>query len=113
MNLRKDGGAYCEEMTITPVRDAAGNIQNFIAIKQDITERNKTEQMLARERDLLQALMDNQPDFIYGKDASSRYTSSTARSPGVAPVASFNGFYSKISLGFGFHRLAACATLSR
>jgi PAS domain S-box-containing protein len=74
VNQRKDGSSYYEEMTITPVRDAAGNILNFIAIKQDITERKKTEQVLAQERDLLQALMDNQPDFIYFKDANSRYT---------------------------------------
>ena len=39
VNKRKDGGYYLEEMTITPVRGANGEISNFIAIKQDVTER--------------------------------------------------------------------------
>jgi two-component system cell cycle sensor histidine kinase/response regulator CckA len=42
-NRRKDGALYVEEMTITPVRDAAGGITRYIAIKQDITERKQAE----------------------------------------------------------------------
>ena len=74
VNQRKDGSHYDEEMTITPVRSAGGEIQNFIAIKQDVSERKQGEQRLASERDLLQSLMDNLPDFIYFKDANSCFT---------------------------------------
>jgi len=74
INRRKDGSHFHEEMTITPVRDAAGDIQNFIAIKQDISDRKRFEYALTAERDLLQSLMDNLPDFIYFKDAESRFT---------------------------------------
>jgi PAS domain S-box-containing protein len=35
VNCRKDGTSYTEEMTLTPVRDAAGQITNFIAIKAE------------------------------------------------------------------------------
>lgn len=50
-NKRKDGTIYQEEMTITPVRGAGGQIEHFIAIKQDITERLATSQALvASER---------------------------------------------------------------
>jgi len=45
-NRRKDGTLYDEEMTITPVRDEAGRVSHFIAIKQDVTER------MQREREL-------------------------------------------------------------
>jgi PAS domain S-box-containing protein len=45
-NRRKDGSLYTEEMTITPVRDGAGAISRFIAIKQDVTRRKKAEQSL-------------------------------------------------------------------
>jgi two-component system NtrC family sensor kinase len=74
INRRKDGSHYYEGMTITPVRNTAGDIQNFIAIKQDISDRKKVEHALAAERDLLQSLMDNLPDYIYFKDAESRFT---------------------------------------
>jgi len=74
VNRRKDGSVYYEEMTITPVCAADGRIQNFIAIKQDVSERKKSELVLAQERDQLQALMDYQPDFIYFKDLDSRFT---------------------------------------
>jgi PAS domain S-box-containing protein len=46
INRRKDGCLYTEEMTITPVRGADGTIARYIAIKQDITERKRTEEAL-------------------------------------------------------------------
>ncbi len=48
VNRRKDGTLYDEEMTITPVRDAAGKITNFIAIKQDISQRKQMEAQYLR-----------------------------------------------------------------
>ena len=47
VNKRKDGGLYTEEMTITPVMDA-GAITHFIAIKQDITERQQAEEEIRK-----------------------------------------------------------------
>ncbi|MFA4916935.1 MAG: PAS domain S-box protein [Syntrophales bacterium] len=38
VNKRKDGTLYTEEATISPVRDAAGKIANYVAVKRDITE---------------------------------------------------------------------------
>ncbi|MDR3591084.1 MAG: PAS domain S-box protein [Negativicutes bacterium] len=43
VNARKDGSVYTAEMTITPVREETGQITNFIAIIQDITERKQAE----------------------------------------------------------------------
>ncbi len=43
VNRRKDGSLYPEEMTITPVRAAQGDISHFIAIKQDISQRKQHE----------------------------------------------------------------------
>lgn len=43
INRRKDGSLYHEELTITPVTDNRGDIHHFVAIKQDITERKKSE----------------------------------------------------------------------
>gem|GEM_PF-634913 len=46
INRRKDGSEYCEEMSITPLIQSDGKITNFIALKQDITERKQTEEQL-------------------------------------------------------------------
>jgi signal transduction histidine kinase/ActR/RegA family two-component response regulator len=46
INKKKNGTFYDEEMTITPIFDDTHNITHFIAIKQDITERKKSEREL-------------------------------------------------------------------
>jgi signal transduction histidine kinase len=51
VNRRKDDSLYHEEMTVTPVRDAQGEVTHFIAIKQDISERKRAEEALRQARD--------------------------------------------------------------
>ena len=50
INRRKDGTTYTEKMTIAPVRDPDNAISNYIAIKQDVTERRAAEETLHRKR---------------------------------------------------------------
>lgn len=45
-NRRKDGSFYTEEQSITPVLDAQGRVQHFVAVKQDITARKQHEREL-------------------------------------------------------------------
>lgn len=47
VNRRKDGTLYYEDETITPVHDASGVVTHYIAIKQDVSERKRTELALA------------------------------------------------------------------
>jgi PAS domain S-box-containing protein len=54
INRRKDDSLYTEEMTITPVHDERGQIVNFIAIKQDITQRKQLEAARNQAREALQ-----------------------------------------------------------
>lgn len=42
-NRRKDGSLYWERATIAPVSDDSGHISHYVAIKEDISERKKTE----------------------------------------------------------------------
>jgi two-component system cell cycle sensor histidine kinase/response regulator CckA len=55
INRRKDGSLYTEQQAITPVRDGAGEITHFIAVKEDITPRLRAEAEL-RSRVQLSAL---------------------------------------------------------
>jgi diguanylate cyclase (GGDEF)-like protein/PAS domain S-box-containing protein len=52
-NRHKNGQQYAEEMTITPLFDAEGEVYQFIAIKQDITARKQAEDTLHRQLDQL------------------------------------------------------------
>lgn len=46
VNRRKDGTLYDEAIAIAPVLGSDGAIQHFVTIKQDITERKRTEQQI-------------------------------------------------------------------
>ena len=88
INRRKDDSLYYEEQTITPLINKAGEITNFIAIKQDITERKRSEQALIHYNELLDryfssidtliAYMDRDFNFI-------RVNESYAKSAGHPP----------------------------
>jgi two-component system sensor histidine kinase/response regulator len=60
-------------VTKTPRFDSLGTIVGIQGTVEDVTERLKTEQALAYERDLLRKLLDNCPDRIYFKDLQSRF----------------------------------------
>ncbi len=64
INRRKNGTQYTEEMTITPVKDKAGNITHFIAVKQDVSARISAEKKLLVVHQRLNAIFENSSDGI-------------------------------------------------
>ena len=48
VNTRKDGSTYVELSTIAPIVDAHGQVTHFVATKEDITERKKSEELAHR-----------------------------------------------------------------
>jgi PAS domain S-box-containing protein len=46
--LRKDGSQFLAEVTLTAVRDPAGQLAGFVAIARDITERRRDEVAIAK-----------------------------------------------------------------
>jgi diguanylate cyclase (GGDEF)-like protein/PAS domain S-box-containing protein len=51
----------------------ANGTQAVLTVMEDVTDLKQAEKMLEKERDLLEALMDNIPDNIYYKDIHSRF----------------------------------------
>ncbi len=47
VNLRKDGSTYYEQKSITPLKNARGQITHFISTGKDITETMKTQERLS------------------------------------------------------------------
>jgi PAS domain S-box-containing protein len=72
-NRRKDGTVYMEEATIAPVRNAAGQITNYIAIKYDITERKQAENALRESEMMLRFFVQHAPAAIAMLDREMRY----------------------------------------
>jgi two-component system sensor histidine kinase/response regulator len=65
INRRKNGTFYPEEMTIAPVQDAGGATTNYIAIKQDVTERKRVEEALHRTEELYRNLFEGIGDAVF------------------------------------------------
>jgi len=57
-NRRKDGNHYVGEQTISPVFNSDGEIESFIAIQQDITERKLAETALRKSEEKFRTLLD-------------------------------------------------------
>ncbi len=55
VNRRKDGSRFVELATISPVRDQAGNIMHFVAVKRDITHELELEEQM-RQSQKMEAL---------------------------------------------------------
>jgi PAS domain S-box-containing protein len=52
INKRKDGKLYEEDASITPIRDAAGQIVNYVAVKRDVTHEVQLEGQLRQAQKL-------------------------------------------------------------
>jgi nitrogen fixation negative regulator NifL len=72
INRRKDGSLYVEEMTITPVRAADGSIRNFLAVKEDVTERKHAEQALQASEHRWSTTLRSIGDAVISTDPSGR-----------------------------------------
>ena len=72
-NRRKDGSLYPEEMTITPLRNADGAIARYIAIKQDITERKRSEEARSASQQFVEGIINAMPVRVSWQDKNLVY----------------------------------------
>lgn len=79
INRRKDGSLYTEDMTVTPVRSSDGSIHHFVAVKQDITERKRTQEELLFKTTLLETEAETTIDGILVVDKQGQRLQSNRR----------------------------------
>lgn len=65
-NKNKRGGYYWESATITPIKDNQGNVIEYLAIKEDITERKSIEEKL--EQTLMEMEVSNWEYKVLNED---------------------------------------------
>jgi PAS domain S-box-containing protein len=54
LNYRKDGTAFWNRLSITPVREPSGEVTHFIGIQSDVTARREAEDGLRRSKEALE-----------------------------------------------------------
>ncbi len=64
LNYHKDGHAYWSDLHVQPVRDDQGALTNFIAIKNDITERKRLEERAKGAEQQYKAVVESVLDGI-------------------------------------------------
>jgi two-component system sensor kinase FixL len=78
VRLRKDGSHYVAGVTLTPVRDASGQIQGFAQVVRDITERLAAEGALREREAHLRSILETVPDAMVVIDEEARIQSFSA-----------------------------------
>ncbi|MHB9288907.1 PAS domain S-box protein [Halobacteriales archaeon Cl-PHB] len=59
--VRADGSRFWADVTITAIRDDAGDLEGFAKVSRDTTERREQERALQRERNLLHRVLETSP----------------------------------------------------
>ncbi|MBI2235617.1 MAG: PAS domain S-box protein [Magnetospirillum sp.] len=73
LNCRKDGTLYWESMTVAPVKGADGDLVNYVAFKEDISELKALRRALEREHDTLRRVLAAIRDAIALVDATGHF----------------------------------------
>jgi two-component system CheB/CheR fusion protein len=73
-NRAKDGTLYWVDTTIVPFRSADGTLYQYVAIRNDITQRRMAEAGLAQHRRFLTAVIDGFPGLVAYWDREQRCT---------------------------------------
>ncbi len=72
-NKKKNGELFWEEAYISPLFDEFENVTNYVALKQDITEKMKISSALKESEERYRLMMVNSPDFIMVQDQDKNF----------------------------------------
>ncbi len=60
-NRRRDGSIYISDLTITPIIGGDGQIDKFVAVQQEITERKRAQEEVLRQKQYFETLIQASP----------------------------------------------------
>ncbi|MBN1252180.1 MAG: PAS domain S-box protein [Bacteroidales bacterium] len=72
-NKKKNGEYFWESAMISVLKNDKNDITNFMAIKEDITEKKKTEKKLQDRTEQLLSLVNHTPDVVVFKDSEGKW----------------------------------------
>ncbi len=72
-NFRKDGSAFWNQMNIAPLRDAAGVLTHFVAVQNDVSDRQAGALALAESEARFRQLAEDAPVMIWMAGADLRF----------------------------------------
>ncbi|TMT81382.1 PAS domain S-box protein [Haloterrigena sp. H1] len=67
-NYRKDGTKFWNQLTIAPITTGSGELANYVAFQDDVTDQIEREQALEETTQRLEAIFEASPDAIVGLD---------------------------------------------
>ncbi|MFA7230046.1 MAG: PAS domain S-box protein [Victivallaceae bacterium] len=73
-NRKKNGEAYWEKATISPVRNEQQKITNFIGVKEDVTQERMTLMALEAAEERSRLLLESAGEGIFGVEATGKVT---------------------------------------
>ncbi|MEI6823167.1 MAG: PAS domain S-box protein [Bacteroidota bacterium] len=73
-NKKKTGEFYWESSNITPIFDSKGEITNYLAVKEDITERLETQYELQKSEERFRQISEQSKEVIWEIDAEGLFT---------------------------------------
>ncbi|MFC7041975.1 PAS domain S-box protein [Halonotius sp. GCM10025705] len=73
-NVKKDGTEFWNLVTIAPVKDKTGDVQNWIGFQQDVTEQRQRKEELKQTTERLESIVAAAPNPILAVDTDGRIT---------------------------------------
>ena len=74
-NKKKNGDFFWESTSIAPIKNQQGDLTSFVAIKEDITERKRTEKALTEAKEFAELIYKVIPSALFTVDCDQRITS--------------------------------------
>jgi len=96
-NRAKDGSRYYVDATVMPILNEAGEIQEYIAIRQDITKQIQAKSRMQEKEKLIRAIFDNQESIVIHASKISGMQSVNKKFFEYFSFKSFDDFKSKYS----------------